>query len=372
MKKILLSGGGTGGHIYPALSIVKAVRKRYPDVEVAYIGTQKGLEAKIVPKEGDIRFFDVDIQGFRRKLSLDNFQTVAKFIRAVRDCKSYIREFQPDVVVGTGGYVSGPSVYAAAKAGVPTLILEPDVLPGLTTRFLSRYVDVVAISLSGSEKHLTSAKRILHTGNPRGTEVVEADARAGRKSLGLAETDKPIVLFVGGSRGARPLNEAVAQLLPRIAENDHIHFVYVTGEVHYDSVVANVDVNRYTNLTIKPFIYNMPDVLAATALVVGRAGASTLAEITALGVPSILVPSPYVTNNHQEANARWVEENGAGRMVLEKDLNGERLWDVIDGIVNNDERHRAMSNAARRLGRPDAAEVLVDELTKLSHIRREK
>lgn len=367
MKKIMLSGGGTGGHIYPALSIAKAFRQRNPEAEIGYIGTRDGLEAKIVAKEEGIQFFHVEIQGFRRKLSLDNLQTVAKFLRAVRHSKRYIREFQPEAVVGTGGYVSGPALYAAAQLGIPTLIVEPDVLPGLTTRFLSRYVDVVAISLSGSEKHLSKAKRIVHTGNPRGTEVIHAQAVQGRESLGIAGEDKPLVLIFGGSRGAKPLNDAVNEMVPRIREADHLHFVYVTGEVHYDEVTAKIESNgEIPNLTIRPFLYNMPDVLAATSLVVGRAGASTLAELTALGIPSILIPSPYVTNNHQEANGRWLEEQGAGRMILEKELTGEGLWNVIHEITDDSGRRRGMSEAARKLGRPDAAEVIVDELEQLS------
>ncbi|WP_338048676.1 undecaprenyldiphospho-muramoylpentapeptide beta-N-acetylglucosaminyltransferase [Paludifilum halophilum] len=370
MKKVLLSGGGTGGHIYPALSIAKAFRGRFPEAEIGYIGTKNGLESRIVPKAGGITFFDVEIQGFKRKLSLDNLKTVSKFIGAVRDCKEIIRRFEPDAVVGTGGYVSGPSLYAAARLGVPTLILEPDVLPGLTTRFLSRYVNVVAISLSGSEQYLSKAKRVLHTGNPRGTEVVRADGQAGRKSLGLEGSDKPIILFVGGSRGAKPLNDAVFQLLPRLAEAQRWHFVYVTGEVHYEEVIAKLNKEQYPNLTVKPFIYNMPDVLAATSLVVGRAGASTLAELTALGVPSILIPSPYVTNNHQEVNARWIEEQGAGRMILERDLTGDGLWSVISEMTEDDAGHEKMSQAARELGRPDAAEVIIDELVQLSRSKQ--
>lgn len=367
MNRLMLSGGGTGGHIYPALSIAKAFRLRNPGAEIAYIGTQNGLEAKIVPKEEGIRFFHVEIQGFRRKISLDNLQTLAKFVRAVRDSKQYIRQFQPEAVVGTGGYVSGPALYAAAQLGIPTLIVEPDVLPGLTTRFLSRYVDVVAISLGGSEKHLTKAKRVLHTGNPRGTEVTHAQAEKGKESLGIAGEDKPLVLIFGGSRGAKPINDAVNEMVPWIREANHLHFVYVTGEVHYEEVAAKIESDgEIPNLTIRPFLYNMPDVLAATSLVVGRAGASTLAELTALGIPSILIPSPYVTNNHQEANARWLEGQGAGRMILERELTGEKLWSTICEVVEDSGCRQQMSEAARKLGRPDAAEVIVDELEQLS------
>ncbi len=308
MKRIMLSGGGTGGHIYPALSIVKALRRRYPEVEVAYIGTKQGLEAQIVPKAEDLSFYTVEVQGFKRTLSLGNVRTVYKFLSATRKAKEYISEFCPDVVVGTGGYVSGPSVYAAYQLGIPTLIHEQNVVLGLTTRFLSRYVDRVAISFEGSRQYLTRAKSVTLTGNPRATEVAHADAEAGRASLGLSSSDKPLILFVGGSRGAQPLNRAVLELIPKVKEADQFHFVYVTGEVHYQQVMDELDLDTLPNLTVKPFIYNMPDVLAATSLVIGRAGASTLAELTSLGIPSILVPSPYVTANHQEQNARWMEE----------------------------------------------------------------
>ncbi|PTM59220.1 undecaprenyldiphospho-muramoylpentapeptide beta-N-acetylglucosaminyltransferase [Desmospora activa] len=366
MKKILLSGGGTGGHIYPALAIVEAVRRRFPDIEVGYVGTKNGLEAKIVPKAGEIRFFDVEIQGFKRKISLDNLHTMTKFIKAVRDCKETIRSFQPDVVVGTGGYVAGPTLYAAAKLEVPTFILEPDVLPGLTTRFLTRYVDRVAVSLSGAEKYLPKAKQLIHTGNPRGTEAVYADAAKGRASLGLEGSDKPIVLIAGGSRGAQPINEAVVAMLSQVRAAQELQFVFVTGEVHYDTVAAKVNEEPVDNLIVKPFIYNMPEVLAAASLMVGRSGASFLAELTALGIPAILVPSPYVTNNHQEVNARWLEEQGAARMILERELTGESLWAAIESIMKDSECHRNMSEASKQQGRPDAAEVIVDELVQLS------
>jgi UDP-N-acetylglucosamine--N-acetylmuramyl-(pentapeptide) pyrophosphoryl-undecaprenol N-acetylglucosamine transferase len=365
MKRILVSGGGTGGHIYPALAIARAVKRRYPEVEIGYIGTENGLEAKIVPKEGEIRFFTVEIQGFKRSLSLENLRTIKKFITSVSKSKEYLREFQPDVVVGTGGYVSGPAVYAATKLGIPTLIHEQNVDLGLTTKFLSRYVDTVAISFKESEKELAHAKRVVLTGNPRATEVIHANAEAGRKSLGIHDS-RPIVLFVGGSRGAKAINEAVLEMLPRMRELPQVQFVYVTGEVHYESIRSQINVEEYPNLTVLPFIYNMPDVLAATHVVVARAGASTLAELTALGIPSILVPSPYVTNNHQEANARALEQAGAAFVLLEQECSGVQLWSMITQIVEQPHVHEQMSAAARKLGMPEAADRIVDELEKIA------
>ncbi len=365
MKRIMLTGGGTGGHIYPALAIARAVRSKYPEVEIGYIGTDNGLEAKIVPKEPGIQFFSVEIQGFKRSLSWENVNTVRKFIRAVSRSKEYIQSFRPDVVIGTGGYVSGPAVYAAHKLHIPTLIHEQNALLGLTTKFLARFVDVVAVSLEESTKQLTSAKRVVYTGNPRATEVVLADAVKGRESLGI-DKDKPVVLIFGGSRGAKTINQAVLDMLPKISGLTNVQFVYITGEVHYQKIISKINKSEYPNLDIKPFIYNMPDVLATTDLVVARAGASTLAELTALGLPSILIPSPYVTNNHQEANARVLEAQGATRMLLEQDCNGENLWKAIETLINQPADRKIMGDKAKSLGLPEAATLIVEELELLT------
>jgi UDP-N-acetylglucosamine--N-acetylmuramyl-(pentapeptide) pyrophosphoryl-undecaprenol N-acetylglucosamine transferase len=364
MKRILLTGGGTGGHIYPALAIARAVREKYPEVEIGYIGTDNGLEAKIVPKEEGIHFFTVEIQGFKRSLSWENVNTVRKFIRAVSKAKEYISEFRPEVVVGTGGYVSGPAVFAAHQLNIPTMIHEQNALLGLTTKFLARFADVVAVSLEETAKHLTSAKRVVYTGNPRATEVIRANGEKGRESLKI-EANTPVVLIFGGSRGAKAINQAVIDMLPNLSSLPDVRFVYVTGEVHYQDITAKINRNDYPNLDVRPFVYNMPDVLATTDLVVARAGASTLAELTALGIPSVLIPSPYVTNNHQEANARVLEEQGAAHLLLEQDCNGENLWSAISELISKPEERKEMGEKAKSLGRPEAATQIVEELEKL-------
>lgn len=363
--RVLLTGGGTGGHIYPALAIANELETQARNHDMLYIGTERGLEADIVTKAG-LPFQSIDIQGFRRKLSWDNVRTVQKFLRAIKRSKQLIQEFAPDVVVGTGGYVCGPVVYAAHRLGIPTLIHEQNVIPGLTNKFLARYADVVAISFEGSEHYFNRAPCLVHSGNPRASEVAAADRANGRRSLTIAEDDgKPIVLIVGGSRGARPINEAVIRMVPRILEQDTFYVVYVTGEVHYEEVSTRLQGVSSDRLIIKPYIYNMPEVLAASSLVVNRAGASLLAEITALGLPSILIPSPYVTNNHQEANARWLERQGASKVVLEKELAGDTLWEEICHVMAQDARREAMGQAALQHGHPKAAGRIAVELDKL-------
>jgi UDP-N-acetylglucosamine--N-acetylmuramyl-(pentapeptide) pyrophosphoryl-undecaprenol N-acetylglucosamine transferase len=361
--KIVISGGGTGGHIYPALALIKEIKKLNPSAEFLYIGTEKGLESGIVTREG-ISFKTIDITGFKRKLSFDNIKTISRFITGVKKSKRFIKDFNPDVVIGTGGYVCGPVVYAASKLHIPTIIHEQNSIPGLTNKFLSRYVNKVAVCFEEAKEYFPKEKVIL-TGNPRASEVVGKDDAKGRESVGLNSFQKS-VLLVGGSRGARPLNDAFLDALPVAKEKDY-QFLYVTGEVHYDAVLEKVSaVGNPDNVIIKPFIHNMPEVLAGVDLVVARAGATTLAELTALGLPSILVPSPYVTNNHQEKNARSLSEKGAAILRLEKELTGKQLIEDIDSILLNQQRLEDMKKASSKIGIPDAAKRLYNVINELS------
>lgn len=359
--KMIISGGGTGGHIYPALAIAREVLRREPDSQILYIGTKKGLESDLVPKE-NIPFAAVEITGFKRSLSFENVKTIWRFIKATQKAKKLIADFKPDVVVGTGGYVCGPVVYAASTLKIPTLIHEQNVIPGLTNKFLSRYTNRIAVSFSGSAEFFPKDKTMI-TGNPRATEVVMADGAKGLRSLQVP-SGKKVVLIVGGSRGARAINEAVSEMIPFIGNYPDYHFIYVTGEVHYEGVQDKIArlATFPGNLTLRPFIYNMPEVLAGVDLIVNRAGASFLAEITALGLPSILIPSPYVTNNHQEKNARWVEEQGAGMVILESELTGKGLLRTIDQILSNPQLNKNMAAAAKKLGQPEAATLIYEQL----------
>ncbi|MBT2641173.1 undecaprenyldiphospho-muramoylpentapeptide beta-N-acetylglucosaminyltransferase [Bacillus sp. ISL-41] len=362
--KIAVSGGGTGGHIYPALALIREIQKKDENVEFLYIGTEKGLESKLVPRE-NIPFKSIHITGFKRKISFENVKTVLRFLKGVRDSKKMLKEFKPDVVIGTGGYVCGPVVYAAAKMGIPTIVHEQNSVPGLTNKFLSRYVDKIAICFEEAREFFPEQKVVL-TGNPRASEVLGQDGIKGRLSAGL-KLKIPTVLIFGGSRGARPINEAVVKSLTELSGKPY-QVLYVTGDVHFEDVRKEVElVGSPENVIIKPFIHNMPEVLSAVDLTVARAGATTLAELTSLGIPSILIPSPYVTDNHQEKNARALSENGAAKLLLEKDLTGPKLVESIDHILGREEKLAEMKKAAKKLGIPDAAQRLyrlMEELAK--------
>ncbi|MEX2462466.1 MAG: undecaprenyldiphospho-muramoylpentapeptide beta-N-acetylglucosaminyltransferase [Paenibacillaceae bacterium] len=366
--RIVLSGGGTGGHVYPALAIAEQILKEQPKAEFLYIGTRSGLEKDIVAKSGlPICFESIEITGFRRKLSLDNLKTILRFFRGVHRSKQLINQFKPDVVIGTGGYVCGPVVYAAAKLGFPTMIHEQNVLPGLTNRFLSRYASCIAVSFRGSESNFPKAKYVVFTGNPRATTVSSADAAKGRASLGLL-SDAPLVVIVGGSRGARVINSVIVDMIPNLPRLPQVHFVCITGEAQYATTLQRINNQQsqpMKHYQIVPYIHNMPEVLAAASLIVNRAGASFLAEITALGIPSILIPSPYVTNNHQEANARWLEQEKAAEVVLEKDLTADGLFALIEKIVQDPIRSESMSKQSKRMGNPNSARLFVQEIKSL-------
>ncbi|WP_223596016.1 undecaprenyldiphospho-muramoylpentapeptide beta-N-acetylglucosaminyltransferase [Neobacillus bataviensis] len=360
--KIVVSGGGTGGHIYPALALIREIQKENKQAEFLYIGTSNGLESKIVPRE-NIAFKSIHITGFKRKLSFENVKTVIRFLKGVQDSKKILKEFKPDIVIGTGGYVCGPVVYAASKLRIPTIIHEQNSVPGLTNKFLSRYVNKVAICFDEAKEFFPKEK-VVFTGNPRASEVIGKDGIKGRLSAGMSTT-KPAVLIFGGSRGARPINEAVIKSLSDFAEKPY-QILYVTGDVHFEDVQKEVElVGNPQNVVIKPFIHNMPEVLAGIDLVVSRAGATSLAEITSLGIPSILIPSPYVTNNHQEKNARALSDHGAAQLLLEKELNSKSLIGHIDRILLNSENLKEMKLKAKKMGVPDSASRLYQVMGQL-------
>ena len=359
--RILVTGGGTGGHIYPALAIVRALKQIDDQLEVLYIGTERGLEKDIVEREG-LPFKHIEIAGFKRSLSVDNVKTILKFLKSLNVSKKYIKEFKPDIVIGTGGYVCGPVVFSAAMLKIPTLIHEQNSLPGVTNKFLSKFVTKIAICFEEARKYFPEEKVIL-TGNPRASEVATT-LKIGKVALGL-NPKKKTVLISGGSRGAEPINEAFISMIEAY-EKAQYEVVFVTGSSHHEAICSSVkNKERLKNVHILPFIDNMPQYLVSIDLFVGRSGATFLSEITALGVPSILIPSPYVTENHQEFNARSVTDHGGGVLILEKELTGERLYDEINKILSDSTLNKEMGRIAKELGIPDATQRIINTINEI-------
>ena len=323
--RIIISAGGTGGHIYPALSIIKKIKEKDKNAEILYVGTTDRMEKDIVPKE-NIPYYGIKIRGFDRKFSFDNFRTIKYFISGIKEMKKLMKEFKPDIVIGVGGYVTGPVIYAASKLGIKTLIHEQNSILGMTNKFLSKRVDAVAISFEDTK---VSAKRVVYTGNPSSdSDNLEFD----KKEFGLSN-NKKLVLIVMGSLGSKVVSDKLKNILPKFNNKDY-EVLCVTGNNYYDEF-KNLKLN--SNIKIVPFVNNLKRLFKKTDILITRAGATTMSEIISFKVPSILVPSPYVTDNHQYKNAMSLVNKDAGVLVEESCLE-ESLVKEVDALINDKEK----------------------------------
>lgn len=363
--KVLISGGGTAGHINPGIAIAKYIKDRNPKAEILFIGTRKGLETKLVPRE-NFELKLISVRGFRRKLSFDTLVAFKELFQGLFEARKVIREYRPDIVIGTGGYVCGPVVFNASTMKIPTLVHEQNAFPGVTNRILSRFVDRVAISFKESDKYFKNSKKTIFTGNPIRNEMFNVSREVARKKLELPN-DKPLVVVFGGSRGAENINSNVVELIKKYGQESKFNLIFATGDAQHGKISGELEGYVPSNINVVPYIYDMGNVMAAADLVVCRAGAITISELTALGVPSIMIPSPYVTANHQEYNARALEKQGAAVVILEKNLNSTLLYEQIAGLLGNREQLKKMSSNARKMGITNASEKIygmIEELVK--------
>lgn len=355
---MIFAGGGTGGHVYPAVAIAKSVLAFVPDAEILFIGAERGMETKLVPKEG-FRLQTVQVSGLSRSNPLQAVRSIWQAGQGLLRVRQMIKSFRPDVAVGTGGYVSGPALLAAAQLHVPTLIHEQNAFPGLTTRLLSRVASLVATSHSEAVARLPRAKRTVVTGMPIRQDFYRTDRGQARVKLGIPAEAK-VVLTVGGSGGAKRLNEVIAESAPALLAQPERYLLQVTGERYCQQVLARqaesgLDPHRWQVIR---FMYDMPDALAAADLVISRAGASTMEEIAAVGVPAIFIPSPNVTDNHQEHNANSLAQRGAALVIREGELHAAGLVQNMEAILADPERRQEMSAASRAASHPEATRLL--------------
>jgi len=364
--RVLLAGGGTAGHINPALAIADYVCKNNEKSSILFVGTQRGLESTIVPESGyDIEY--VEVEGLSKKLTLKNMKSLYHMLTARGKCKKIIKKFKPDVVIGTGGYVCAPAVMAANALGIPTLIHEQNVFPGSAIKLLSRNSTSTMISFEASREYLKDAKSILFTGNPIRPSILSCPADKARKTLGVG-SEKLVVIF-GGSLGAAKINSVALSYIEMIKNQKNIRVIFATGQRNYEEVISrarSLGVDNLDNVEIKAYIHNMDEVMNAADVLVCRSGAITVSEICCLGKNSILVPSPNVTNNHQEFNARALSDIGAAITVLEKDFNAPLLKTHIESLIYNKEASDAMSSQALTLSSADALEIIYRKICELT------
>lgn len=371
--KVLMAGGGTAGHINPALAIADTIKKKYPDTEILFVGSVKGMESRLVPMAG-FDFVSMPVAGFQRKICFDN---VKRNIRAAyylalsgSRAAKIIRDFKPDIAIGTGGYVSGPILRKAAQMGVPILIHEQNAFPGVTTKMLAKYADCVMLAVEDAKKRLPENLNFVVTGNPVRAEMLSCKKEQARRELGLDE--RPLIVSFGGSLGAEMVNRSMLDLLERSARKKNYQHIHGYGQygrfVVTELLKRKVKLKKAKNLDVREYINDMPRVMAAADLVICRAGAMALSEIQALGKAAILIPSPNVAENHQYYNAMALVERGAADIIEEKELTPELLMQKADALAGNSRRLKAMSENAAQMAILDSREricgVVEDTLKK--------
>lgn len=361
--KVIMTGGGTGGHIYPAIAIAEKIREKNPEAEILFVGTKRGLEKDLVPQNGyPIKF--ITVSGFNRRNMLKNVKVVKDLLKGNKEAKKIIKDFNPDIVIGTGGYVCGPVVRAAHKLGIKTFIHEQNAFPGMTNKMLEKYVDHVFISFTDAEKYFKHKDKLVLSGNPVRQAFFNADKMNSRSFIGESENNFVILCF-GGSQGAGKINDVMLEVAESLNGVKDISLYFVTGNAYYDNITKTMNDKGLTsggNIHIKKYINNMQDYLSAADLVISRSGALTVSEITVCGKASVLIPSPNVTGNHQFHNAKAVADKGGAVIIEEKDLTAESLLKVISNFKSNPEKLKDMELASLKTAPSDATKIIYEHL----------
>lgn len=352
--KLLIAAGGTGGHIYPGIAVASEISARQPDSEIMFVGTARGLETKIVPESG-FQLALIHSAGLKNVGLAGKLKGMLILPNSFREAWKILRDFRPDVVVGAGGYVSGPVLLTAHFMGFPTLVMDSNALPGFTNRQLARFVDKAALTFAVSLEYF--GDKGVVTGNPVRQEFFDVAERE--------PGDRVKILVFGGSQGSAAINAAVVEALPLIKE-EKVDIIHQTGESNFETVKQGYEDADYADGDVRPYINNMVEAFDAADLVISRAGATTCAELAAAGKPSIMVPLPTAADDHQRKNAEAMVKAGAARMILQSELSGERLVSEIREVLADPSRIPAMGRAARAMARPDAAAATADLIEKLN------
>lgn len=369
--RVLLTGGGTGGHINPALAIADIIKMNVPDAEIAFVGTERGMENRLIPKEG-YPLYHIEIQGIRRSLSLSNFKTAYLVMTSPHKAKKIIREFRPDIVIGTGGYVCWPLLQAASSMGIPSMVHESNALPGVAVRQLQNKVDVILTNFEATAELLKAKERIVHVGNPLRSGYATVDKASARRALGLSDSSF-VVLSFGGSLGAPRLNEAAVDVMRMFsATREDVVHIHAGGSRGYENAMrlfSGYGLTGNPRLSVKEYIYDMPRYMAAADLVICRAGAMTLTELAKMRKCAILIPSPNVTDNHQYKNAKVLADAEAAILIEEKDLTAEHIAETVRTLADDTEARRRMETNIASFGSEDAGKRIYEEIVKLLSIK---
>ncbi len=356
--KIIVSAGGTGGHIYPALALLKKFQEKEKNLEILYIGTHNRMEKDLIPKMG-YKYEALEIYGFSKTKMIQNMKNISYLVKAYKKCLKIMEKFQPDAVIGFGGYVTFPVIKAAKKLGFKTYLHEQNSIPGKSNIWLSKMVDTVFVSIKSSEKYFPKAKKIIYSGNPCGDGALTTK-KINKETLGFAK-NKKLIVIVAGSLGSRTINEKCKPFL-LMASDKPYEILYITGKNYYEDFIKDTVFPH--NVKVVPFIDNLNSYLLDAYLIITRSGASTISEILALNIPSILIPSPYVANNHQYYNALDLVNLKVAEMIEEKNLKTDILEITINELINNKTKYQEMVNNLKKIATKEASLIIYEEVRK--------
>ena len=363
--KVLIAAGGTGGHIYPGLAIAEKIKTENPGSEIIFIGSMVGMEKNIVPQFGyPIEY--IRVRGFERKASLETLAAVKGIFDGLSDSQKIIRKHQPDLVIGTGGFTAGPLLLIASRRKIKTMIHEQNAYPGKTNLMLGTRVDRIAISFKEAEKYFPQERTFL-AGNPVRSEYHQIDRSELRKNLNLSDSQK-MILIMGGSQGAGSINQSALALIALYQDREDRVIYHLTGKDQYESIkqeVENLGRSSSGHVFVEAYSNEVHRLLGAADLVISRSGAMSVAEIQAVGVPSILVPYPMAAGNHQEFNARVITDPGGGVLIKDKDLTGALLIQTVESLLDDDEKRQEMCRITREQSIINAGDRIYDEINKL-------
>ncbi len=369
--RVIMTGGGTGGHVNPAIAIANTIKRNDPEAEILFVGTERGIENKLCKAEG-YPIKHVDIIGFRRSLSLRNIK--AAYLAAVSPIKAkkLVKEFKPDIVIGTGGYVCWPVLVAASRLGIPTAVHESNAFPGVAVRKLRPYVDRIWLNFKESAEHLDASDKIRHVGNPLRSSFGDISREKARDELGITGKYDFYILSYGGSMGAERVNDACLELMARFGlENKKVFHQHATGAIEWEAArekFKELGLSDKENLVLSEYIYDMPKRMAAADIVISRAGAMTVSELAMMKKTSIMIPSPNVTNNHQYKNAKVIENMGGTVLIEEKEMaNGaDRLINEVSALISDPEKMKRMGEAISHFADLDANKLIYEDIKELT------
>ena len=368
--KVIIAAAQTGGHINPGIAIANKIKQENKNAEIMFIGTTRGLENDLVPRAG-FELKTIEAYGINRKISIENIKNMFKTLRGFSEAKKIVKEFNPDIVIGTGGFICGPVLLAATKLKIPTMLHESNAFPGVTTKLLSGKVDTVLLAFEDAKLRLPKAKKTVITGTPTKVKKIELSQMQKEKiikGLGL-KIDLPIVLVFGGSQGAKSINSCLIDIIES-KSNSNYQIIWASGPKQYDIIKENlkdkkINIDKIDNIKILPYIYNMEEMMNLADIIISRSGAMTITEIAKCGKPAIFIPFPFATENHQEYNAKVLENVGAAKIILDKDLNKITLTNTLNEILNDKSCIMKMGQNANKVAIDDVEDKIYDEIEKL-------